>query len=150
MLDEYSQLRITTFIVSCLSTIANIVIMITCHRHPVIGQTLSRKLIYYQTLADLIGNISFIFLSPYHTIQCNILGIFIFIMNISCVFWTVIMSFVLQLVTNVNRNPIFPASKYFTYYHIFCWIFPSILSLLPYFHGRKTSNQLYFFSSDHL
>jgi hypothetical protein len=117
--------------------VANIIIIVTCHRHERIGKTLSRQLIYYQTLADLIGNLAFLFLSPYEEIQCNFMGTFIFIMNMSAVLWTVVMSFVLQMVTNQNQNPIFQASQYFLFYHIFCWIFPIVLSLLPYAHGLK-------------
>jgi hypothetical protein len=134
---SYSPLRIATVVSSSLSLVANIIILVTCHRHDRIGKTFSRQLIYYQTLADLLANLAYIFLSPYNEIECNFFGVIIFTMNISCVLWTVVMSFVLQMVTDVNRNPIFAASHYFPYYHIFCWVFPVLLSLVPYAHGDR-------------
>jgi hypothetical protein len=132
----YTPLRIATVTSSSISLIANLIILITCHRHEKIGKTFSRQLIYYQTLADLLGNLAYIFLSPDQKIQCNFFGVIVFTMNLSSVLWTVVMSFVLQMVTDINKIPIFPANQYFTFYHIFCWVFPALLSLLPYAHGR--------------
>ena len=131
----YTPLRIATVTSSSISLISNVIILFTCHRHEGIGKTFSRQLIYYQTLADLFGNLAFIFLTPFEEIQCNLSGILIFNMNLSAVLWTVVMSFVLQMVTNINQIPTFPASQYFFFYHLLCWVFPTLLSLLPYAYG---------------
>ena len=132
------MLRLITITISSLSCLCNLLILITCHSHLSIGKTLSRQLIYYQTVADLLGNISYITFSPYFFLQCNILGLFVFIANMSCVFWTVIISYVLQMVTNTHRTPIFKGNLYFHYYHFFSWIIPIILSLLAYTKGLSS------------
>jgi hypothetical protein len=145
-MDAYSDLRITTTVVSTLSFVANLIIIITCHQHERIGKTFSRQLIYYQTLADLIGNIIYMFLSPFEETECNVMGILNFITNLSTVLWTVVMSFVLQMVTNTNQNPIFQANQYFFFYHTFCWILPIILSVIPYAYGLDLFSSLFMIS----
>jgi hypothetical protein len=131
------ELQIVVQVASYMSGLGDLLIIVSCHRYSALGMAFSRKLLYYQSIADLVVSLAVVALSTANQYQCTIQGYLIVVMTLSSTLWVLMMSFILVMITDMRRIRAqgFRPDDYAWLYHLICWGLPIVLGLCAFLAG---------------